>query len=96
MDNKLKSFVENYANPAPYLVRNNWQPVADYGFNPITANQVLRNYYGNMLGGLQDRFRPETNPFIWNIVNQMRNANQQAQFNNAMRYGEISPYPIEY
>lgn len=76
--------------------RNNFYPVQQYGLNPYTANQVIRNYYGDMLGGLQDRFRPETNPFIWNVINQMRNANQQAQFNNAMRYGDIPMYPTEY
>lgn len=76
--------------------RNNFYPIQQYGLNPYTANQVIRNYYGDMLGGLQDRFRPETNPFIWNVINQMRNANQQAQFNNAMRYGDIPMYPIEY
>ena len=92
----MKNFVEDnimaYASPAPFLVRENWQPVADYGVSRAALENVARNYYGNAINKLLGN---TNNQFLMGILNDARNNNLERQRLNAMQYGGYPMYPMD-
>lgn len=90
--NIAKELIYNYASPAPYLVRENWQPVADYGVSKPALANVARNYYGNAINNLLGNVN---NQYLVNMLNDARNRNLEYQRLNAMQYGGYPMYPMD-
>ena len=92
MKDKVKELLVAYASPAPYLVRNNWEPIAEYGASRPALANVARNYYGNAINNILGNVN---NQYLANILNDARNRNLEYQRLNAMQYGGYPMYPVD-
>lgn len=85
-----KELIYNYASPAPYLTRNGWEPVAEYGVSRPTLANVARGYYGGMLNNM---FNNVDDQRLRDILNNAMVMNREHQRLNAMQYGGYPLYP---
>lgn len=90
MGNELKNYVKQmfnaYASPVPYMVRDGWEAVADYGASRPTLENVARGYYGRGLNNLMDRVNMINNPNLYNLLNEANNRNNYYMLQNEMKY----------
>jgi hypothetical protein len=86
MKNVVKGMFANYASPYPYMVRNGWEDVADYGVSRQTLENILRSRYAQGLSSLLNNIDYNKYPWLYNKLNQAYGQNNLDMIHNEMMY----------